>query len=136
MNETTERATLLTRLQSPDELIRLKAQVEDLESTRQGLARIYEVNQVFLWKLCDLFEPGVHGVSPLHYLEEQITTQARQIAALKALVRELREQGRPEPCAKSPPGVTASRAASIKSYDAETERLIAATEQQPAKEQV
>lgn len=50
----------------------LEAEKAELERIRQSAIRIYETNEAFHWRLVDLFDPTVRGVSALHYLEEQI----------------------------------------------------------------
>lgn len=59
---------------------------DELERIRKHAVRIYEVNEAFLWKLVDLFQPGVRGVSPLHFLEERITAAEAQATTLRTLL--------------------------------------------------
>jgi dsDNA-specific endonuclease/ATPase MutS2 len=57
------------------------------ERDRKSLAVIVETFQEMHWKLVDLFDPEMGGVSPLHYVEEQI-------AALRSQLEEQRKEGK------------------------------------------
>ena len=66
-----------------EQLAVCQSKVADLERTLDGLAHIYEVNKEFHWRLVDLFDKEVSGVSPLHYLEEHIPAALRRVAELE-----------------------------------------------------
>jgi len=50
----------------------LQRRLDESEKIRATLGRIYECNEAFHWRLVDLLDEGACGVSPLHYIEEQI----------------------------------------------------------------
>lgn len=71
----------------------LAEQLRQVTEHRDSLARICEVNEQFHWRLVDLFDPTMRGVSPLHYVEEQVKAMQAELAAhreqVAALVSEL-----------------------------------------------
>jgi hypothetical protein len=77
---------LAAELDSAKNEVEQACQARDVaERDRKSLAVIVETFQEMHWKLVDLFDPEMRGVSPLHYVEGQI-------AALRSQLEEQRKR--------------------------------------------
>lgn len=49
------------------------ARIAELEGLLESARRICEANDKLAWAIVDIMEPGARGVSPLHFIQQQVS---------------------------------------------------------------